>query len=225
MLNLRRLKVLAVLLVLSNLILGGVSVHLIRRLNQQYSTLVESSMGGLSEVRGAGRQASLVFRTTVAALVTDDPTECSAEIGRARGAEMEGRKLREAILAMDVFRQNTELRLEYEAVGKEFDAVVDDLLPRITADDTAARERVRFMKLESLYDRFTTVNSRISDSLGSRAGELSTTYSSQTNRETMAIIGFAGWPLVLAAGLVFLTAIVVLVMILAFRREIAADEP
>jgi hypothetical protein len=223
--NLRRLRILAVILIVSNVAIGGIGVHTIRRLDREYSLLIDSSVPVLDEIRGIGRQTGLLFRMTVTALVATDPAARSAALQSAREAQTECRKLRAAVQGADFIQGDPELVRKYAAAGKEYDAVIDDLLPRITAEDTVEQERRRVGSLLGAYDRLSILNETISATLASRSEELNTRYSMDSNRESKLLLGLAGWPILLAVGFALMAAMVASVLVFVFWREVIADEP
>jgi hypothetical protein len=223
--TLRRLKVLTIVLVLSNFLLGAFSVYLIRRTDRDYSLLIGESVPALYEGRHVGQQMGIVYRSIIAALIAKDPAVCAAQIARARQALTKGKELREQLLQLDMLQKNPSLARELEKAGEDFAQAASDLLPRITPDDTADSERDRLDHMQQLYERHIASLEQIATMAAGHAELSSEAYSDLSRSRSELVLGLASWPLVLAGLIVGLTVVIVLIMLVVFRQAVIGDEP
>jgi hypothetical protein len=220
---LRRLKLLVVVLVTSNLLLGAFSVYLLRRTDTEYSALLDQSVPLLYQVRTTGGAAGRAFRALVAALVTNDPVKFAGAVTRTNEALAQGKQLRAEVLATDFFRLNPYLAQELREEGAEYEKGVADILSRTTVQSTAEDERDQLERLQLAYDRYGAVIEKISETVVDRAKATSDAYTARTHSRSAMVLGLAGWPLLLGAAIAMLT--VVVVMLFVFRQAGAGEGP
>jgi len=223
--TLRRLKALAIVLVLSNFLLGAFSVYLIQRTDRDYSLLINESVPALYEGRHVGQQMGIVYRSIIAALITQDPAVCAAQVERAKQALAKGKELREQLLQLDMLQKNPSLAGELKEAGEAFAQAAAEILPRITPEDSADAERVRLDHMQALYERHIASLEKIATMAAGHAELSSEAYSDLSRSRSELVLGLASWPLLLAAVIVGLTIVIVVVMLVVFRQAVIGDEP
>jgi hypothetical protein len=210
---------------LSNFALGAFSFYLIRRTDRDYSLLIDENVPALYQSRHVGQQAGIAYRSVIAALLTQDPATCSAQLARVQAALARGDELRAAVLKLDLLRSRPDLTAEYQQAAEDFNLAAKELLPRITPADTVDAERDRIQHLQDLYERVIAVNEKIATVAASDAQAGSDGYSAQSQVRSELMLGLASWPLLVAALIVGLTLIIVVVMLVVFRQAVISDEP
>ena len=223
--TLRRLKLLAVVLVLSNLVVGAFSVYLIRRADRDYSALIDQTVPVLYQVRTVGGAGGRVFRGLIAGLVADDPVKCAAAIAQVKESLARGQQLRAQLIQTDFLRENPELVRELVESGRGYDQVAADILPRVTPQNTAEDERDRLEELQVVNARYSAALEKISTELVERARVTSDAYTARSHNRSAMLLGLAGWPFLAAALIAIVTMVVVVVMLFVFRQAGPGDGP
>jgi len=223
--TLRRLKLLAGVLVLSNFLLGAFSFYLIRRTDRDYSLLIDENVPALYQSRHVGQQAGIAYRAMISALLTKDPATCAVQLDRARAALRRGDELRAALLKLDLLRTRPDLAAEYQQTAEDFNLAAKELLPRITPEDTVDAERDRIQHLQDLYERMIAVNEKLATVAASDTQTGSNGYAAQSQVSSELMLGLASWPLLVAALIVGLTLVILVVMLVVFRQAVISDEP
>ena len=216
---------LAIILVLSNFLLGVFSVYLLRRVDRDYSGLIDDSIPVFRENRALSHENGRVFRGVIGALVTSDPAECAEAIAQTKAALASSEQLRSKILAGDIVRQDPAMAREITESGRAVDKAVRDILQHITPQDTVDAEKTRVELMLTAFDRHSAMSDRLSTVVADRAEEISGHYTDQVRSRSEMVLGLAGWPLLLAASIVVLTVVVVIVMLFVFRQADVVDEP
>lgn len=223
--TLRRLKLLAGVLVLSNFLLGAFSFYLIRRTDRDYSLLIDENVPALYQSRHVGQQAGIAYRAMISALLTKDPATCAVQLDRARAALRRGDELRAALLKLDLLRTRPDLAAEYQQTAEDFNLAAKELLPRITPEDTVDAERDRIQHLQDLYERMIAVNEKLATVAASDTQTGNDGYTAQSQLRSELMLGLASWPLLVAALIVGLTLVILVVMLVVFRQAVISDEP
>ncbi len=219
----RRLRLLVAVLVLSNCALGVFSVFLLRKLDHDYSGLIDQTLPLMSQLRAAGRENTDAYRALVAGLVETDPALCAEAATRARQALSRGRAARIRVAQSPVLRQKPGLLNEMEEAGAGFEAIAENLLPRLSADATPASERIRFELLEKALERSRAANRALQDYVEERSQALSDTISGEVRSRSALVLGVASWPLLMGV-LIAVVVVVVLAGMFVMLRRIGADD-
>ncbi len=219
----RRLRLLVAVLVLSNCALGVFSVFLLRKLDQDYTVLFDQTLPLMSQLRAAGRENTDAYRALVTGLVEVDPALCAEATIRARQALSRGRAARVRLAQSPVLRQKPGLLNEMEEAGAGFEAIAENLLPRLTAEASPASERIHFELLEKALERSRAANRALQDYVEERSQALSDTISGEVRTRSALVLGVASWPLQMG-GLIAVVVVVVLVGMFIMLRRIGADD-
>lgn len=225
MVTLQRLKLLAIVLVLSNFFLGLFSVYLIRRVDRDYSVLIDESVPVLHQLRAAGRENGRAFRGVIKALVTSDAAKCAAAIDEAKDSLRRGERLRSQVLASDALLREPALAREYAESGEACDRTVRDIVQRVTPEDTADAEKDRVERMIVAFDRQSAAGEKLTARVADQAEKDSGRYTADVRSRSVVVLGLAGWPLLVFAAIVVLTVAVVIVMLFVFRQADAGDGP
>lgn len=212
-------------LVLSNLILGALSVYLLRAQDTSYAKLIDDSVPLMNDVRSIGDESALSFRMIIQALVSNDHETIAAAISRAREAmgradDMRQRIGKEAMLASQASRMAVLNR-----AAEAYDADAAQLLSRVKPYSTADAEEAAIRRLGAESDRYGDAIQSIADYVQSHAEATSSEYTAISRNRSAFVLGLAGWPLLMAGLLVALTVAVVVVMLFVFRQADAGDGP
>ena len=223
--NLRRLRMFVVILAISNVGLGLFSVLALKKVDQEYSFLIGSSVPLLNELRATDRDASKLYLAVIAGLVTRDPVKCENAIQQAGHYLENGNHDRTRVVVANLLRQNPALAAELQSSGEAYERSVRALLPRVTPENTADAERDRVEELQRVYNRYAAAMRNVSAFVTNSAEAASSNYSSETWHRSLLVLGFAGWPVMLAVAIVALTTTIMVVTLLLFRSSDASDGP
>jgi len=221
----RRLRLLALILAISNLLVGLISVAVLRKVDREYSELIDQSVPILNEIRIADTVASKLYQAVIAALVTPDPEKCSRAVAQARHFLDRGKVHRARVLAGDVFHADPALAAELRNSGEAYETAVTALLPRLTPENTADAERDRIEQLRTVYDRYALAIRHASSRVAKQTESVSEAYTATTWQCSLGVLGLAGWPVVLMGLAVVLTGAVVVVMLVVVRMTPVGDGP
>jgi len=222
---LRRLRLLGVVLALSNLLLGGVSVYLLRQVDADYSRLIDDSVPLINEIRLMGKDGGNVFRSVIAGLVTSDPRKCAAAVARARTSLELEHAMRQKVQAAKIFSDRPAIAADLRSAGDAFELTVTALLPRVTPENTADAEKESIEKLQWVIDRFATAVQTASEYVEARTKAANDDYTASVRHRTFVVLGLAGWPLLVAGVFLVLTLVVVVFMLVVFRAADVGDGP
>lgn len=212
-------------LVLSNCLLGALSVWLLRELDRDYSGLIGETLPLLGKVRAAGRESTDAYRLLVAGFVESDPVQRGEIAARANEAIGRAKQARQDLKDSELAHLNPDLTAELQAAGLEYERVAAEVLQRITAGFALGTERERFERLEAALGRVRNANRVALDFLEGRGQSRSEELSAKVQGRTALVLGVAGWPLVAAAVVGALVAAVLAGMFFILRRAGADDSP
>jgi hypothetical protein len=223
--TLRNLKVLVVLLVVSNLVVGALSVFLLRVVDRRYSDLISHTAPVLNDLQTLTAKSTSAMRAT-------NPTFFNGPADALAGAFEHGRTLIEAdralrakLLKVDWLPATTAKRQEFQHAGEAFTEISQKVLGIYATKGAAEANRVRENDLRPVFERYQDSITKVADVLLDESNSANDDYSNKTNRLSTVVLGVASWPVILLLGLLLLTAIFVLAMMVAFRGKDLADMP
>jgi hypothetical protein len=223
--TLRNLKVLVVLLVLSNILVGLLGVYLLRAVDKRYSELVGRSVPVLNDLRE-------LMTDTVAAMRATNPRNFSGpDSNEPAVVEAMKTSLQKAVKFRDDLLENGSLKEELtdqEALrktGAAFAASVTEVMQIYSTGRRADGVRMREEKLLPSFDQHMAAIGRAADAVEANSLGISRDYTSRTNSLSTIVLGVASWPVIVLFGLLLLTAVFVIAMMIAFRGKDLADMP
>ncbi len=223
--TLRNLKILVLLLVVSNLVVGALSVYLLRAVDRRYSELLERALPAVNDLRELMTDTVLTMRTTNARNFGGSPQE-RVEAAKAIGSKLdEAQKFRALLASSQAIKDEP---LEFKVVqetGDSFAATVRDVQTLYAAGKISEATRIREEKLLPAFDHHMTAIAKAADAMETASLGVSKDYTVRTNNLSTIVMGAASWPVIVLLGLLLLTAIFVLAMMVAFRGKDLADMP
>jgi len=223
--SIRRLRILALILAVSNLLLGGFSAYLLQSTDKAYSELIDRMLPVLNQVRSTGRNAASAYLDVIASLVTVDPVKCAVDLNWAKKSLEDGRLAREAVLTSEFLKGDPALSAELEENGVAYETAMKALFPRVTAENTTDRERDTLEQLQAIYEKYHDTIARTISAIEKQTEATSDQYTRQTKSRSIFVIGFGSWPLGIIAGIMALAIVVILGMAVAYYRAGAGDGP
>jgi hypothetical protein len=221
----RQLKLLVLVLVVSNVGLGFLSVYLLRAVDERYTDLFDHSIPVLHDLReltsaviAAQRAAgsSVLFRAT--------PAELPARLAQAEAALASARKLSEQALASETLLKFPECQAMRSA-AEQHQRNLAEMLKLMRAGAESEAVRLREAAVLPAFDRYLA-------SIGEVGAAIEKTSMSESDRVTERIgtmsklvLGVASWPVIVLVALVLVTVIFVLVLMFMFRGRETSDMP
>jgi hypothetical protein len=222
--TLRQLKLLVVLLVLSNVGLGTLSFYLLRKVDERYSDLIDQALPLVVNLESLTIQAVDAMRTTNPKLFQAGDEGRETALRRARTSLETARTLRETILRRD-WLQIRKQRAEFQRSGEEFTREAAEVVRLLASGDLTAAEAWREQHLRPAFDHYLENARKATSSLETEAQRINDEFTASTSSTSKAMLGLGGWPLLLLVALLAITAVFVLVLMLLFRGREMSDTP
>ena len=217
---LRQLKLLVVLLVLSNVGLGLFGVYILREVDRKYSELIAEAVPSLNELQTLTALETEAMRSTNPTLFAEAPQGRAEMVKRARLALERDRDLRKHALEREWLAVKADERPNFEGPGEDFSQKAQEVVNLLEAGDDAAANRLREASLRPAFDRYIAATTRIADVLEEESLRASDQFTAQTGSMSHMLLGLASWPVMLIS-LFFLLALLfvlgVLLKVTVFR--------
>ncbi len=221
--DVRRWKLIAGVLLAGLVVLGAFSAFLVRQLDRDYSLLIDRTLPLIDEVRAVAREQSTTFRAIVSGLVENEPTEVAAALQQAEGAMARMRRGEAVLLTSDILQEQPDLLAALKQADAAYLAAANDLLPHVTTTSTAESERERLERLRAALERANAVSRQMIQFVENRSQAISDDYSHLARTHSAILFGIAGLPFIIVSLAVIAIVLVILTMILIFRRVGVGD--
>ena len=220
----RQLKLLVVVLVLSNIGLGVFAFFLLRQIDRQYSDLIGRSVPVLNSLQTSTAQALRAMRATNPALLSGGDPPQSFRLEEARAVIARDRDLRGQLLKSDWAVAVPE-RNDVAASGEAFTRLAGEVLGLIAAGRVEAGAEMREATLRPAFERYIAAITKAADVLEAESERINASVSARTGSWSTVVLGVASWPLVVLVLLLVLTAVFVVVLMVLFRGREMSDMP
>src|SRR5438105_3391832 len=131
--TLRQLKLLVVVLVLSNIGLGVFSFYLLRKVDQSYSDLIDHSVPVLNDLQTVTAKAVGAMRSTNPAALSTPTAKSTEGVQGARAAFAEEKTVREALLKTTWLAADDAAHKEFESTGATFAQIGAEVIDKLAA--------------------------------------------------------------------------------------------
>ena len=219
--TLRQFKVLVVVLILSNVILGTFGFYLLRSMDRKYSTLINQSVPALTELRTLTVFSLEAMRSTSPTLSGDTPQTRQEGAQRARVALERDRNLRNHVLRQDWLSRNGEARVNFEQAGEAFSQATKQVILLLESGQSSEGDQQREQIQRPAFNRYVAATTKAADMLEAESLQMNATLTETTGSASGVLIGFASWPLMIVGLLLAVTTLFVLGVLVNvyFRRE------
>ena len=224
--TLRQLKLIVLVLVLSNIGLGVLSFYLLRNLDRRYTQLIDRSVPVLNDLQGLTAHAATALRATNPIFWQGDEANRKAAAQRARGLlGEEAVDRRKLVTAGGKSLDTGEGRAELDAAGESFARAAREVAALLEAGriDEAVRKRDDVML--PAFDRYVDAITKAADLLEADSLKTNEVVSESTHSASKLVLGVASWPVLVLVALLVLTAIFVVVLMVLFRGREMSDMP
>ncbi len=221
----RAWKLAVLVLVASNLTLGGFSYYLLRKLDRTYTELISGTVPLLNALQTLTAQTVDTMRRSSSGLVDASPRERDLAVTSALQAITSDRRLRTEVLRLGwpltLHPARTELTAAGDAFGAAATAVVEQFRDGRLAEAVATRDQ----RLRPAFDSYLVAATLAADLLEAESLRTSDAITSESTRMSTVVLGIASWPLLLGLGLGVITALVVAVLLILFRGREMNESP
>ena len=218
--GLRQLKILVVILIVSNIGLGLFGVYVLRAIDQKYSALIGRSVPSLNELQTLTAGSMEAMRSTNPSRFEAAPGGAVAGIREARVSIERDRDLRGRALEREWLILRPNERKEFRDAGDLFTRGAFDVLSLIEAGRFSEANQQREKSLRPVFERYVESTSKTADTLEAESLHVSGALTARTGHLSQVMLGLGGWP-VMIVGLFFLAVFVfvigVLVRVTVFR--------
>ena len=223
--SLRNLKLLVVVLAVSNILIGAFSVYLLRGVDERYSALVGQSVPALNDLRELMTDTVTAMRATNPRNFVGPSAKPAKSIQDAQQLVATEHKFRAATLLDSATTTNAEDRAAIKKFGDEFERISTEISKIYATGAADEAVRLREEKLLPVFDQLVAAIGRAADRIEADSLSVSKDYSTKTNNLSAIVLSVASWPVLVLVLLLLVTAIFVIVMMIAFRGKDLADAP
>jgi hypothetical protein len=223
--SLRNLKLLVILLAASNILIGAFSVYLLRKVDDRYSELINRSVPVLNDMQTATALAMEAMRGTNPNLFTGTPEERARQSQRGRTALQRDRDLRASLLSRDWLTKDAPERIEFQKAGEEFTRLATSVSEAFDAGKNDVANQLREDALRPAFERYVAALTKVADELQAHSMKTSDALTAKTNTLSAVVMSVASWPVLVLVLLLLVTAVFVIVMMIAFRGKDMVDAP
>jgi hypothetical protein len=219
-LTLRRLKVLVVVLILSNIALGIYGFYFLRAIDRKYSDLIDRAVPTLNDMQTLTMFIGDAMRSTNPTLFGDNPQSRAEMSQRARTALERERDLRNSILKREWLSRDAEERLNFQNAGDTFSQTAAEVISLFESGESAEASRQREQSLRPAFNRYVTATTKAADVLEAESLRTSDILTASTVSTSKIMLGLASWPLMALGAVLLVTAVfIILVLLNVFFRH------
>lgn len=222
--SLRNLKLLLLVLLVSNVGLGLLSFFLIRSVDRRYTELLGRTIPLLNDLQTLTAKSVNAMRVTNpdgAERTLGDP----ATLARLHKTVGDDRALREKILSRPWPADLISGRNEIARAGGQFTQWCVETLDLQGKGERAASLKIRDERLRPAFEDYLNTLTKVADSVEANSGKESEQFSGTTGSFSRIVLGIGIWPVVAVGALLILTAVFLGVLMLAFRGKDLSEAP
>ncbi len=223
--TLRNLKVLVVLLVVSNILVGALGGYLLHAVDRRYSELIGRSVPALNDLRELMSDTVVAMRTTNPRNFSGPGSNDPVALAAIREATQKATTFRVGLIDAGSLKDEAADLEAMRQTGEAFTAAALEVARAYATGTRADGVRVREEKLLPSFDQHMNAIGRAADAVESKSLVASKDFTSRTNSLTTMVLSVASWPVILLFALLLLTAVFVIAMMVAFRGKDLADTP
>lgn len=214
----KQLQLLVVVLVLSNLGLGGFSFYLLGALDREYSIVIGRSVPVLNSLQTLTAKAMEAMRATNPAQFGRQSDRAAAFVQQAGMQFTADREERVKALKPEWAGASLE-RNELQVTGDRFTLLGMEVLAHYNAGRVDEAVRLREGDLRVAFDRYIAAATKAADVLEVESTKINSDISARAGSVSSVVLGISTWPLILLLGILMMTVMLVLVLLMFFRGQ------
>jgi hypothetical protein len=219
---LRQLKILVVILIVSNIVLGLFGVYVLRSVDRKYSALIHETVTPLNELQTLTAWSVDAMRSTNPNLFQTSTNMSSQSVQQAQTMIERDRDLRTRALQREWLGLKPSERTALHETGDAFTRESLEVLHILETGRTAEATQRRDTSLRPAFDRYVASVTRTADALEASSLRTNGELTERTGSMSHMLLGMASWPFMIV-GLFFLAVILfvigVLVRVTVFRHS------
>jgi len=217
---LRQLKILVVILIISNIGLGLFGIYVLRSVDRKYSALIHQTVPPINELQTLTAWSVDAMRSTNPSLFPTSADGSSRAVQQAQSLIERDRELRTRALQREWLGLKPGEGRDLLEAGDAFTRDSLEILHLFETGRNAEAGQRREAVLRPAFDRYVASLTKTADALEAESLRTSGRLTEQTGSISHLMLGMASWPFVIV-GLFFLAAILfvigVLVRVTVFR--------
>ena len=222
----RSLKLVITALIVSNILMGTVSVMLLRSLDRRYTEVINRTVPALNDLRALSAETFSTFRALgTNALFNAAPTKQVDALAQAGKALEKNKSVLASVVASEPFAQKPALASELREKAARFNAAAEELMQLFGAGKVTEANQCRENNLRPAFDVYLESIAVAADEVESAGLRDSDATTVTMEGFSKIMIGLASWPFLVIGGLLLVTGLFVLVLMVAFRGREMSDAP
>jgi len=201
-------------LLISNLVVGGLSLYFLHSVSERYEALLDQSMPVLNSLRTLTRELSGVQRIARRAVDPDNEPAWAELLPQMKDASGMARGHASTISAMEPFR-DTRHGAAILRISREYDEKVDAFLALARERKLAEANRYNTEVLRACYDNFQLVLDDAADHIQQQGKNLRERYAEDSRLFGSLVLAFASWPVLAAIVAVFVMMMLIVALLVA----------
>ena len=161
----RQLKLIVLVLVFSNIALGGCGFYFLRAIERKYSALIDQAVPTLNDMQTLTALIIEAMRTTNARLFAESPQGRAVAVARARIALEHDRDLRNSILKREWLTQRNEERVAFQNAGEAFSPAAAEVIGLFESARDAEASKRREESLRPAFEHYIAATTKAADVL------------------------------------------------------------
>jgi hypothetical protein len=219
------LKQLILVLLVSNVVLGVLSVYLLRTLDRDYSVLIEDSVPVLNQLRTMNKSGSGAYRAALWSMVLPDAAGRADAFKQSQTATHKGKQFRIRVMAAEIFAGQKALIDQLRVTGEAYDKAVTEFLAFMAQNNSPGAAQARFEQIRPVFKNYANAIETAANYVESRSANLSADYTARMRSRTTLVLSIASWPVLVIATAMLLTLGIIAVTLLVFKQAEVGDGP
>jgi hypothetical protein len=211
---LRQLKIVIVLLVLSNIALGGFSFYFLRAIDRKYSDLIDRAVPTLNDMQTLTAVIGDAMRSTNPVLFGETSQSRTEGAQKARVAIERDRDLRDGILRRQWLTRDTDERVDFQNAGEEFTRAAAGVIGLLEAGQATDAHQRREQSLRPAFNRYVTTTTKAADVLETQSMKTSDLFTERTLSISKLMLGLGSWPVLIMGIFLAITAVFIIAVLL-----------
>lgn len=213
-----RLRIFVVILMVSNLLLGGLSVYLLRSLDDSYSNLIDRNFPLMNALRKLTKETISMQRQVLAALIATDQAGRADPLQKLEEARTRQAQYLSGLLRSDEFRAKPELSHALLLSAQAYESGVQKFRALLAADRHAEADQLRNEHLRPGVNHYLDVIDQAAAAVEDGSQRLNDDYSGKVRTHSTILLGLASWPLMIGLVLTVVVALIIGVLVLVYRQ-------
>jgi hypothetical protein len=222
--SVRQLKIIVILLAISNIGLGAFSFSCLRAVDRRYSDLIDQTVPTLNELQALTAISVEAMRGTNPALLGGSAQNRTEALANVRAALERDQEMRSRILARNWFSSDANERLNFEEAGQAFRKNAEGLIALIESGQFDEAGKLREASVRPAFERYVKATTKAADLFRQESLRTSDVFTEKTITISKMILGLGSWPVMIVGLFLSITVafiITVVVGVFVFRRTAA----